>query len=181
MFKLFVAPFLIVLGALFGALSATVLIARSMGRKPPIGQLLFLFSTTVGFSFLGLTVGIFVGNSREPAVNTTISASLTFLGGMVVYLFTKKDPDTANFSLKLNNSFIVSVICLITFPVTLLYGAIQGGINRRAAEEYDKSVEMNNQMLLKNNEYSLKATEDSIRVFLEIYKDTLRKPPVSLP
>jgi hypothetical protein len=175
MFGLFVAPFLIILGVLLGVLTAVFLIAGLMGKKPVASHLLFLFSTAVGFSFLGLTVGIFVGNSRESAVNTTISASMTFLGGMIVYLFTKKDSSTVNFSLKLNNSFIIAIICLITFPVSLLYGAIQGGINRRATEEYDKSVEINNQMLLKNNEYSLQATEDSIKTFLEIYRDTVRK------
>jgi hypothetical protein len=175
----FFQPYLIVLAILTGMLVLVFAASRFATQKPALSHLLFLFATAVGFAFLGLTVGIFVGNSRESAVNTTISAAMTFMGAMVVYLFTKKDSSTVNFSLKLSNSFFVAIICLISFPINLLYGALIGGANRRDSEVYDKSIEFDYQTKLKANEYALKATEDSIQAFLGIYKDTVTKNAVS--
>jgi len=143
--------------------------------KVPFTHFVFLFGLSLGFSVLGLTIGLLVGDSREPAVNTTISASLTFLGAMVVYLFAKKDSNLMNFSKQLNNGFFVVIIALISFPTTLLYGALLGSNNRLTVEEYQQEMEIDKANRLKYYEYQLKVYEDSVQANLAVHRDSIAR------
>lgn len=147
-------------------------------RNKPVeikNGLIFLFLIAYGFNCLGLTIGIFVGNSREPAVSTCISASLTLLGLVVVYIFTKDKNPTINMSLNINNALLVSLITLIIFPTTMLYGAYVGSSNRIQVETIELSNKTTIDLETKRYDYLLKATDDSIKTFLEIYKDSVIK------
>lgn len=43
-----------------------------------------------GFSFLGFTIGLLVGMSLSPVVQVVIPALLTFYGGFLIYVISKR-------------------------------------------------------------------------------------------
>jgi len=133
-------------------------------------SLFYFFIIALGFSFLALTIGILAGNSREPAINTTITAFLSFLGIFITYLFTK---NKSNQEVIIDRSNIIALIILLVFPLCLLTGALVGAENRSNIEEKEKEGQFNTLNLEKQFEYQLKNYEDSIKMELELYKDTV--------
>lgn len=123
--------------------------------------LFILFLISFGFSCLGVTAGILVGNSREAAVNSTITAILTLVGILAGYLFTK-DSQTINPSTALNNSIYIPLISLTIFPISLLYGVSIGAANRVEVEVLELKNKINIDLQTKKFESDLKVYEDSI-------------------
>jgi len=79
------------------------------------------FGTSVGFATLGAVVGLLVGMSETAVVSPVIGAILTFLGGIVGYLFLGKNVDRATRS-SIGNlilAFSVLMIIGVAFGVTL--------------------------------------------------------------
>lgn len=172
-FHEFVRPYvlvLIILLALFIIASILLVIFKKKLEGTP-----FLFVAGLGFSFLGLTIGILVGNSRESAVNTCITASLTLLGAFIAYLYTKEAAtNNVQKRLLLRNN-LISMISLLLFPPSLLYGTVIGSENRVDNERSDIELKTSVELQVKNYEAKLRVAEDSINAFLEIYKDSVIK------
>jgi len=147
------------------------LISLIFFRKKKYLIAIYLLITT-GFGILGLTIGLLVGASREPAVNTVITSLLTFLGAFTTYILsksTKAPSDTPQKNFK-DVSFLSSLICLIVLPLALFYGVYVSSDKRGALEDYDKDLEYYNTSRLKKFEYDLNVARDSIQHYLNIAK-----------
>ena len=89
--------------------------------------LLFL---SLGFGFLGLTLGIFVGFSSSPVINVIIPALLSFIGGFITFLFIS--PKVNSISNRIGAGMFLSVL-----SITVIYGT-EIGINSRLKAEDEK-------------------------------------------
>lgn len=163
----FISPFIntfLILGSMY------LVLFLNKKRTNMIGM---FFLLALGISWLGITVGIFAGNSREPAVNTIISSALTLIGGLLVFLFDKKSKDKSPDTSIPQNSFIPLIICLLLLPINMLYGAVIGSHCRANAEHNELQIKLQLEQDQKYNDMLMRVDEDSIKVFLEIYRDSI--------
>lgn len=86
--------------------------------------------TAIGFSFLGLAIGLLAGLSKSPVVGVTISALLTLCGAVVSYVFIAGAPK-ADGALA---SRAMSMIVLVALSVSLMLGVDYGAAMRTASE-----------------------------------------------
>jgi hypothetical protein len=84
----------------------------------------------VGFSFLGLTIGMLSGASRNPVVDATIGALLSVYGGLVAYLFSK-----TNDARRRQASFALIIVAL-----TVGYGSYIGSRYRSRGESQEADL-----------------------------------------
>lgn len=85
----------------------------------------------LGLSVLGLTIGLMVGNSRNPAVAAAISAVLAVYGGFTGYLFTRN-----------REQGLVASLGLIGFTICVEYGTQTGAAFRVIGEDQAKQLEV---------------------------------------
>jgi len=101
-------------------------------------------------SFLGTTLGLFIGLSNSPVVGVFVPALLTFCSGLVTYFFISKDTKFAY-----ENRFIV-ILNLIFLSFFLIAGAEKGSAIR-SAENYDeKAQEFSYKIQEKQYDFKLK-------------------------
>jgi hypothetical protein len=123
-----------------------------------------LFPISIGFCFLGLTMGIFSGLSLSPVVGTIIPAFLTFLGGFITYLFTKEN-GISHFNR------LIAIVCLIVVPPSLLLGGLYGIHERK---KYEETLEL--RALAK--EKAIKAYDYFYKQELILFEKSLENPDV---
>lgn len=88
-----------------------------------------MFLPTVGFSILGLAIGILTGLSRTPVVDITIPALLTFLAGFVTYVFITPKYNFEN--------RLMASLAIFSMAFFLLYGSDKGADARVEYEIYE--------------------------------------------
>lgn len=176
----FLTPFFLSFAILCISFEFIFIIILLIYKNNTLNNFIFLlFLLSWGFNCLGLTIGILVGNSRESAVNTTISASLTFIGILVGYTFSKDQPSLIiSNQIKINVYF--SLIILIIFPISMLYGIHLGALNRVVVENIILNDKTDTELKLKLYDSQLKIEEDSVKTFLEIYKDSIKNTLIKI-
>lgn len=133
--------------------------ALFFGALPTIGIALFcaflavvtknrrLIQFAFLFGLVGASMGLLLGASREPAVNAFLPAILTLLGGMIVYVFPKKE---ARISLLASGEketpdpqFVRSfvMVAISALMISTVTGANFGASVRQASEEFDREYE----------------------------------------
>jgi hypothetical protein len=126
----------------------------------------------LGFGILGLTIGLMVGSSREPAVNTIISSLLTFLGVFATFILSKKTIKNKSENLEKNInediSLFSSLISLIVMPLCLFYGVYVGSIQRQPIEDYEKQLDFYYIVKTKKFDYDCNVARDSIQHYLKM-------------
>ena len=118
-------PFLNAYLLVIGLWLLSLLIQRAVRRRSkeqPMGE---LYLPALGFAILGLSLGIIVGNSRDPVVEAAITGLMTIYGGFVVYIF-GKDAKPAQRQL--------AGVALILLPIALAYGVHLGASYRIVGE-----------------------------------------------
>jgi hypothetical protein len=88
------------------------------------------FAFIVAFGSLGTVLGFLAGNSREPLVGSVITTLLTFITGLLAYVFGKE----ANSPWQ---PFIP--FALIVLVINTLTGISAGSVNRASHEAYDRA------------------------------------------
>lgn len=141
------------------------IIGKLRGKKILIDNFLAI---AVAFSYLGLTMGILVGNSREPAVNALIPAILSFFGAITIYIF---------FNAKYNNpdNRKIAGLCLILISVTVIVGADIGDTYRMNAEQSQKDEDYNRQLILEQYKTQLRIDEMKAKNFYNVDSDKSSK------
>ena len=86
----------------------------------------------VSFCLLGGVIGIFVGNSLTPVIGTVLPAVLTFITGLLAYLFGKDN---------LEEWRPVIPNCIISLLLSVLIGSFMGAQIRLDYEESEKEYE----------------------------------------
>jgi len=118
------------------------------------------FLIIIGFSYLSFTIGILVGLSRTPVVDVAIPALLTFIGGLVTYIFLNKEFNESNKN-------IVTLI-LVILPIFLIFGVEIGAEHRFETEEYlrDREEWINERIidLEHKNKLELHESKDTIKI-----------------
>lgn len=98
----------------------------SRSRQPGQGPLL------VAFGFLGGIIGASIGASLTPVVGTVLPAIITFIAGILAYLFGKD-------SLEMWRPVIP--YCVTALSVSALVSSFYGGTVRRDYQEYERNHE----------------------------------------
>lgn len=110
------------------------------------------FLINLGFSFMGLSIGILTGWSSSPVVGVVIPALLTFYGGMVSYSFLFKKEKSSQL-----NSIVLSG-SLISISFFLIIGTDYGTSIRVKAERNNTIIEMQDKMKYETFKHNLKST-----------------------
>lgn len=100
-------------------------------------NLLNSFLIALGFSFLGLTIGIILGLSKSPLGEVIISTIFTLIGGVSIYLFAGKD----NQFFQKENQRHVSML-LIGISLFLVVGMENATMERVRAESLIKQQDL---------------------------------------
>jgi hypothetical protein len=137
------------------------------GRKKISRNSIFL---SFGIITLGLSIGLIMGNNRNPISDTIMSSILSLLGGVITFLFIKKedrakdenDLKTEELISEKNRSVISSF--LILFPLALLYGAHSGSVLRTHNEEIDRILDYNATLSKDSIELWKKQTETNFEI-----------------
>lgn len=87
-----------------------------------------------GFGFLGLTIGILTGGSRQPVVQVLIPVIPTIFGGLVTYVFYNKE-----YNNPMNQKAAIASLLFISFG--LITGAEVSAHYRMKTEWADKESE----------------------------------------
>lgn len=103
---------------------ARTLVGPSVPKVSPT-QFLSLFL----FAFLGFVIGLVMAASRDAAVGAVVPASLTFVGGVAVFLFGKPEYDKA-----------IVFSAAFGFSAMMLFGTVLGSYERARAVEYARSA-----------------------------------------
>ena len=113
---------------LFISIGAIILILLTkVFSKPSVkGWHVLIFA----FSLLGGVIGIFVGASQTPVIGTVLPAILTFITGLLAYLFGKET---------LIEWRPVIPVCIISLLIMSLFGSFMGSQVRLDFEETLKS------------------------------------------
>ena len=122
----------------------------------------FLYFVSIGFSFLGLTMGLFTGLSMTPVVGTIVPAFLTFIGALITYIFFKENESLIN--------RIIAIECLIFLSVFLFIGGYNGIQQRKIVEIEQKKLDFHKEVLLKK--IDLEAKKELIQ-FEKTLKDSI--------
>lgn len=109
---------------------------------------IFNFSV-LGFSYFGLTLGLFVGLSSTAALSAVLPALLTFIGGIMTYYFF-----SANNEYSENQT--LSMLALICISVYLSIGAYQGIRQRRIYDAAQKELDFDKEKELKSIDFDFK-------------------------
>lgn len=123
-------------------------------KETTTANLLNIFLIALGFSFLGLTIGIILGLSQSPLGQVIISTIFTLIGGVSVYLFAGKE----NHVFQKENQRYVSML-LIGISLFLIIGMENASIERVRAESLIKQQELNIQKELERYKLELRAYE----------------------
>ncbi len=110
------------------------------------------FLINLGFSFMGLSIGILTGWSSSPVVGVVIPALLTFYGGMVSYSFLFKKEKSSQL-----NSIVLSG-SLISISFFLIIGTDYGTSIRVKAERNNTIIEMQDKMKYETFKHNLKSS-----------------------
>jgi len=102
-----------------------VLVAYFVSKPTAKGWPLLILA----FSFLGGVVGIFVGMSKTPVMGTVLPAVLTFITGLLAYLFGKEN--LAEWRPVIPN-------CIIAMMATVLFGSLMGSQVRGDYQQSEK-------------------------------------------
>ena len=109
--------------------AAILIIFTKCTSKPAVkGWQVSIFA----FSLLGGVIGIFVGASQTPVIGTVLPAVLTFITGLLAYLFGKES---------MMEWRPVIPVCIISLLITSLFGSFMGSQIRLDFEESEKSYE----------------------------------------
>ena len=147
---LFITAFIVLLVLLVFFFSLIKIIKRSI----PFDLLFEAFSIILGFCFLGMTIGLFIGLSKTPVVGLVIPALLTFIAGLISYFFlTQRD------SISVQNR-IFSGLSLATLCISLVIG-MHYGVLRRTQDQYFQDFEN-----LKTKEF-----EHLLKIDIEMFKN----------
>ena len=84
----------------------------------------------VPFSIVGMISGYMTGSSRVGAISAIVSASLTFIGGVAAYLFTKG-----------GKSAVMASFAVLNFAILMLVGVLIGARERVRTEQIQSSYE----------------------------------------
>jgi hypothetical protein len=98
------------------------------------------FFVIIGFSYIGMTLGLLTGLSLSPVVQAVIPALLVFMTGLSAYMFRGKEskPNETSKESELKN-YKIAVSALIFISVFLMYG-LEIGSGIRAASEYETKI-----------------------------------------
>lgn len=121
---------------------------KSLLSQDEVNNFKVLYPISIGFSFLGLTIGVFSGLSMSPVVGTIVPAFLTFLGGFITYFFTKETGSHIN--------RLIAIICLIIVPPSLILGGLSGAKERKKYEETIELRALAKEKALKGYDYYYK-------------------------
>lgn len=136
--------------ALFAITNLLFLIQRI--RVASIGTLsLRSFNLSIlGFSYFGLTVGVFVGLSSSSVLGAILPALLTMIGGILAYFFFNSN-NTNNI-----DNHILAMIALICISIFLSIGAFGGIAQRKIYENNQKEIDSDKEIMLKKLDHALK-------------------------
>ena len=131
---------LILTGILFLVLSIIILLIRkssNIDKKIKILDIGILSIASCAFGFLGISIGISMGLSNSPIVETIIPAILTFAGAFVSFLLIK-----SNQEVKRNSQFIAALglIFLSYFIIKGLEKGVESRILYQETHEKDGSL-----------------------------------------
>ena len=126
-----------------------------------------------GIITLGLSIGLIMGNNRNPISDTIMSSILSLLGGLIAFLFIKKEDREKNGKSEIKTEEIIfernwSVVLLFffLFPLALLYGAHSGSVLRLQNEQIERAVDYNSTL----SKDSLELWKKQIETNFEISK-----------
>ena len=75
------------------------------------------------FSFMGVIIGFFSGNSRTSVIGDTLPAVITFVASVLGFMFTKEKPDSVHFRPWINYLPIGMVALIIAMPPSVILGS----------------------------------------------------------
>jgi O-antigen/teichoic acid export membrane protein len=84
----------------------------------------------IPFSIIGMISGYMTGSSRVGAISAIVSASLTFIGGVAAYLFTKG-----------GKAAVMASFAVLNFAILMLIGVLIGAHERVRTEEITNSLD----------------------------------------
>jgi hypothetical protein len=108
-----------------------------------------LFVISVGFSFLGLVIGILTGLSSSAVVGAIVPAFLTFIGVIATYIFISNTG-----SISTNKP--IAVLCVVFLSFYLMVGAIAGIKERKQNEIVMKKLDFEKEVSLKQVDLEIK-------------------------
>jgi hypothetical protein len=128
------AVFLVFVALIVAALTATAIATFGLLRiEDPRTTIRWRFLEGFGsaapFSITGAIVGFLAGLSREPAVSALVSAVLSLVGGLVVYIIARQEQGADR-----------ATVALTSMTILILIGSIIGSSYREAYNSYVNSV-----------------------------------------
>ncbi len=160
-YYLFIAGY--VLGFYLLVKLADLILKKFRSRLSPFNELADSYFLMLGFSYIGMTLGLLTGLSVNPVVHSVIPALLTFLTGLTAYIFIKKDFDLTNRKM--------AVSSLIFITIFLVYGLEVGSKIRIKSELENRRIEHIYQQDMEKYKYELKAYE--LELELDFQKELL--------
>lgn len=122
----------------------------------------------LGVITLGISVGLIMGNNRNPISDTVVSSILSIIGGLLAYLFYKNEKtdngETPISQRSFNANRLTVILFLILFPLALLYGANSGALLRIKNEVDERAVEFNHKLSLDSLELLKKQSEFNLEL-----------------
>jgi len=159
-FSVYLTYYLLIAGYVLGfyiLIRLANLILKQFRREYSfLGDIDTSYFLMLGFSFIGMTLGLLTGLSVNPVVHAVIPALLTFLTGITAYLFIKKDFDPANRRM--------AVTSLVFITLFLVYGLEVGSKIRAMSELENRRIEQIYQKDLEKYKYELKAYELELKL-----------------
>jgi len=122
----------------------------------------------IGIITLGITTGIIMSNNRSPISDTIMASILSLLGGMLTFMFFKKEDLEEGKEKKIQafmkKNKLTVLFFLIFFPLSLLYGAHTGSRYRILNEEEERIIEHNSKISLDSTNIWVKEQEMLIEI-----------------
>lgn len=115
----------LVLVACAGTLSLILFIALSAwssSKMKSVDQIGPVVGACFVFGVLGIVIGITMGSSRTPVVDTVLPAALSFIGGVALFVITRDKSD-----------FVIVSAAVVGFSVLMFVGTILGAFERNRA------------------------------------------------
>ena len=75
------------------------------------------------FSFMGVIIGFFSGNSRTSVIGDTLPAVITFIASVLGFMFTKDKPDSVHFGPWISYLPVGMVALIIAMPPSVILGS----------------------------------------------------------
>jgi hypothetical protein len=136
----------------------------------------------LGFSYIGMTLGLLTGLSLNPVVQAVIPSLLTFMTGLTAYIFINKETEqnTTKYEAQQKNQKM-AVTALIFVSVLLMYGLEIGSKIRAKSELESKRIEQIYTKDLERYKYELLRYEKDLELqyLKDLKKNGLDSPATS--